>query len=456
MTNARFKNIRRLLWLYLWLLIFEGALRKWVLPGLSNPLLLVREPVALLSLYWAWPLLGKRHWQRWLQPLFVIGPLAFLLAISVGHGDLFTALYGLRELVLHLPLIFVFASVFDRSDVIRIAWVILWLTIPMTILIVLQSNQPDLHILNIGVGGIGTASFDGVVGRSRPSGTFSFITGVASFFTLAAASLFIVLYNTRIRGGGRLISIVAAMALVVALPVSMSRSLLAGYAMVLVAAVAALLLGGAKLWPLFVSLVGLALAISIATTIPAFQDTSEAFIERWENAAASSGDIRAEVGDSGVVAGQLQGRVLPGLTTPFENLGNLPFQGYGIGMGSNVGAQRLGLDGFALGEGGWEVNLGELGLVLGLSLVFWRIALATWILNLALQAAIRGNQLPLILAGCSLYYLMIGQLSQPTGLGFIVVQAGLTLAACNTRTLRPGIPTRSIIEASGSSPVPTV
>ena len=201
---------------------------------------------------------------------------------------------------------------------------------------------------------------------------------------------------------------------------------------------------------------GLALGFSIATTIPAVQDTSEPFIERWENAAASSGDIRAEVGDSGVVAGQLQGRVLPGLTTPFENLGNLPFQGYGIGMGSNVGAQRLGLDGFALGEGGWEVNLGELGLVLGLSLVFWRIALATWILNLALQAAIRGNQLPLILAGCSLYYLMIGQLSQPTGLGFIVVQAGLTLAACNTRTLRPGIPTRSIIEASGSSPVPTV
>ena len=43
-----FQNIRRLIWLYFWLLIFEGVLRKWVLPQLSNPLLIVRDPVVLL------------------------------------------------------------------------------------------------------------------------------------------------------------------------------------------------------------------------------------------------------------------------------------------------------------------------------------------------------------------------------------------------------------------------
>ena len=454
MTNARFRNIRRLLWLYLWLLIFEGALRKWVLPGLSNPLLLLREPVALLALYWAWPLLRKRNWQRWLQPLFVIGPLSFVLAISVGHGDFLTSLYGLRVLVLHLPLLFVFASVFDRTDVIRIAWVTLWLSIPMTVLLVLQSNLPDLHILNIGVGGIGTASFDGAGGRSRPSGTFSFITGIVSFYSLALASLFIVIYNTRIRQGGWLISIVAAIALVVALPVSISRSLLAGYLMVFVAVVTALILGRAKLWPLFVGLVGLALAIAIATKIPAFQDTSVAFMSRWESAAASTGDIRADVGDSGIAAGQIKGRVLPGLTQPFANLGNLPVLGYGIGMGSNVGSQRLGTDNLILGENGWEINFGELGLVLGLAFVMWRIALVSWILRLAVQAATRGNQLPLILSGCSLFYLLSGQLNQPTGLGFIVVQGGLTLAACNSSFPKPGMFRAKISEPPISCAVP--
>ena len=101
-------------------------------------------------------------------------------------------------------------------------------------------------------------------------------------------------------------------------------------------------------------------------------------------------------------------------------------------MGSNVGAQRLGTVAMVLGEGGWEVSFGELGPVLGLAFVIWRIALAIWILRLALSAATRGNQLPLILAGVSFLTLMQGQLSQPTGLGFIVVTSGFTLAACNT------------------------
>ena len=41
------RNIRRLIWLYLLLLIFEGAFRKWIIPQLSAPLLLVRDPVVV-------------------------------------------------------------------------------------------------------------------------------------------------------------------------------------------------------------------------------------------------------------------------------------------------------------------------------------------------------------------------------------------------------------------------
>ena len=41
-------NVRRLIWLYLWLLVFEGVFRKRVLPQFSAPLLLIRDPVVLL------------------------------------------------------------------------------------------------------------------------------------------------------------------------------------------------------------------------------------------------------------------------------------------------------------------------------------------------------------------------------------------------------------------------
>ena len=40
--------LRRMIWLYFALLIIEGALRKWALPSLSAPLLVIRDPVVLL------------------------------------------------------------------------------------------------------------------------------------------------------------------------------------------------------------------------------------------------------------------------------------------------------------------------------------------------------------------------------------------------------------------------
>lgn len=433
MKRATRRRLRQLLWLYFWLLIFEGALRKWVVPGLSNPLLLVRDPIALLALWWGWPLLRQRRLQIWLQPLMLFGSLGGLLAVTVGHGDLFTALYGARVFLLQMPLIFLFAAVFDRRDVIRFAWVLLWLSIPMTVLLAIQSGLPDSHFLNVGPGGLGTAAFQGALGRSRPPGTFTFISGVVSFYSLAAASLFMVIYGSKVRQRGRLFCMVAGIALVVALPVSISRSLLAAYLLALVSLIVTLLISRVRILPLVSGLFAVLIAFGLATTLPVFKDTSVAFLARWEGAGAASGSDREEVGDVGIATNQLQNRVLPGFTQPFSDLDRIPLLGNGIGMGSNVGAQRLGDGkGFLLGEGGWEVSIGELGPVLGLPFILWRVALAFWILRLALLATSRGNRLPLILVGASFLDVMTSQLSQPTGLGFMVLSGGLTLAACNS------------------------
>ena len=42
------RNIQRLIFLYFWLLIFEGSFRKWVLPQLSDVLLIIRDPVVIV------------------------------------------------------------------------------------------------------------------------------------------------------------------------------------------------------------------------------------------------------------------------------------------------------------------------------------------------------------------------------------------------------------------------
>src|SRR5260370_29877687 len=46
-------RVCQLIWLYFWLLLVEGALRKWALPRFSNPLLLIRYPVMLGIYFYA-------------------------------------------------------------------------------------------------------------------------------------------------------------------------------------------------------------------------------------------------------------------------------------------------------------------------------------------------------------------------------------------------------------------
>ena len=133
------RNIRRLIWLYFWLLIFEGALRKWVVPQLSNPLLVVRDPVLLLAFFLAFRA-GIFPANRWVYTLGVIG----LLSLALSFVQLWpyfepfrialVSAFGFRANFLHLPLIFLMARVLRMEDVKRFGWWTLVLMVPMALL----------------------------------------------------------------------------------------------------------------------------------------------------------------------------------------------------------------------------------------------------------------------------------------------------------------------------------
>jgi len=437
-SPENFVAIRRLLWIYFWLIILEGALRKWIFPGLSNPLLLIRDPIALLIIMLALPLLNRYPWKQWLEPLLWIGALSIPLSLVFGHGDFFVTLYGARVFLLHLPLIFVFPCVFGRTDVIRFAWVIAWIAVPMTLLITAQSSAPSTHILNIAPGGEGSSAFSGALDRLRPSGTFSFVSGVAAFYPLAASAFFSLSYEPIANLKQKIFLIAVAIALVVALPVSISRSLFAGYLQVFVATLVALLLSRTKPGVLFFGLIFLAVAVAIASSFPITQETFQAFSTRWQEAAAveSTGESSLQQG-----VGLLQGRVLSSFTAPLSNLLNFSIFGLGTGIASNVGAQRLaGQLIFLVGENSWGAILGELGLILGILFIVWRVRLSLYTLRLALLQASHSNRIPLILCGASFMLLLNGQLTQPTNVGFIVLTSGLTLVSCNCRSKSEGSP----------------
>ena len=139
-------------WIYFFLLLFEGALRKWIFPGLATPLLIIRDPIAvwLIAKSLRRGLLVANFY---LSMMVLIGVVGLFTALFFGHGNFLVALFGARILLIHFPLIFVIGKIFTRADVIKIGKACLWISIPMTILLALQFYSPQSAWVNRGIGG---------------------------------------------------------------------------------------------------------------------------------------------------------------------------------------------------------------------------------------------------------------------------------------------------------------
>ena len=147
--SSTLRDIRRLIYLYIFLLIIEGALRKWIVPQFSNPLLLVRDPVVLAIYFLTW----RAHIFRATASFFGLPSSAFFpgsfhfrsrsLCPDVANSSRYGL--GFRSNFLHLPLIFIFASVLDVDDVKKIGWWILLGIIPMSLLMACNSIPRPTH-----------------------------------------------------------------------------------------------------------------------------------------------------------------------------------------------------------------------------------------------------------------------------------------------------------------------
>ena len=137
------KLIRNLIWLYFWMLIFEGVLRKWVFPQYSNVLLIIRDPLVLVIYFFALAR-GVFPFNKYVLVTGLMAFFTFVFSLLGENVNLVVMLFGLKANFLHLPLVFLIPSVFDQRDVVRMGRWILFLSIPMTFLMVLQFGAgPD-------------------------------------------------------------------------------------------------------------------------------------------------------------------------------------------------------------------------------------------------------------------------------------------------------------------------
>jgi hypothetical protein len=411
-SRTSLRTIRLLLWLYMWFLLGEGALRKWFLPHLSGPLLVVRDPI-LIAMYVMALAKGIFPLNRFVGVTIVLAGLSFFCSLCV-FGHLGIILFGVRANFLHLPLIFLIPKVFNREDVIRLAHWYLLLLIPMTLLVAWQFISSPGARINATVGGDLGGQLIASGSHIRPAGTFSFVTGMVCFLSLAAAFL--------LSGFVDKISLpawlraVAIPCLMLSLAISGSRAAVASVTVIVAVIFIVSLRKLSELRRLLVPAVLAYLAFLVMTHSSLVQEGLEVQQERFKQ--------------GGGVQEGIVGRYLGSFGQSIDVACRVPTFGYGLGLGTNAGAALLsGSRAFLMAENEWPRVIAESGPILGYAYLLLRLWICGFLIRRAWLALGRGQSMPYFLVAATGRDLISGQFGQPTILGFAVLSAGLSLAA---------------------------
>ena len=434
--RSRMPYLKALFWIYFLLLVFEGSLRKWVAPGLSAPLLLVRDPVAILILIEAH--LGNKWPARWTAATgFLAAGLIGLCLIQMLSIDnpLIAALYGLRSYLLPFPVAFIMGENLDAEDLRKFGVCMLWLLLPLTLLEVAQYLAAPGSFLNVGAYR-GAEQIAYVGAHMRASGTFSFVIGPIYYNTIAAAFIF---YGFATEGfAKKWLLWAAACALLLSVPVIGARTLVYTLAMVVGCAGIAAMSGVTQFGKSLRIAVPALIVSLLLSLLPVFSEASSSLRLRFRLAGQAEGGTTQHV---------VEERVFDPILNRLENAEyfDKPF-GLGVGQGAPaVGRLLRGRVSFVEWENEIDRVVLELGALPGLAFMLFRFIL-TVMLGAAAIARARGDLEPLalLLAPAVITTLFLGVLEQPTETGFMVISVAFALAALKrTRAMVQSVPARS-------------
>lgn len=423
LSNKLHDKYVKWVWAYLLLFIFEGALRKWIAPGLSTPLLMARTPIVIYMFFVA----CQKGWinNPYAKGLMVMSTICFFTALLFGHHNLFIAAFGWHNYFLHFPFIVIAAKILTREDVIKMGRCILYISVPMTLLIIQQFYSPQSAWVNIGVGGEGSSGFGGAMGYYRPSGTFAFTSGYTAFESLVCSFLvFFFMENSSLPRKLRIKKIylyVISFCYVLCLPYSMSRSMVFNTVIIVMFIMICSTSNVRSLRKMIFALCGLAIIAFIVLKSGYMGDSLDAISLRFEQAGDAEGGIEGTFWD----------RYIGGF---FNSLFmNVPLFGYGLGIGTNVGAKFIHGDMFTLfnAESGFGLVIGEVGVLLGLFFIYFRIAWAIDLFGRGIRQ--RNNTLAIALLPIACLTLATGGIGAVPMMGYLVCVSFLCFAALKNR-----------------------
>lgn len=443
-AERRRQWIVNLVFIIYWLLIFEGVLRKWIFPDAFKILFFIRDPFVLivyvLALFNYRPLPAKPLLGSWLF-LGVIAMMVGLARLWVGdttlylwagdanlhlwadHANLVVLLYGWRNYFYYIPLAFVIGANFHQDDLYRLIRQTLFVAIPIALLVWLQLLSSADAVINAGIieGGLYNA---GVArGFVRTYGTFTSSPGqtlfVGSLMAVLLASWMLPEQKRPVKG---FLLPMVSLAVITNLTLSGSRGAYVLSILIMLVALFSILLLQHK--PNRIKSIVLFFIVTMGTliTIGLFnRDVLAVIFERIEGAHYVESELYGPLGTIG--------RIIFDFGNFTKPLSQAPHFGYGVGWFGNAFASRTV---FALhAEDDWSRNIFELGPMLGLFFICWRIVFVVWLTKGAVAAVKRtSNPVPLLLVGFIGIILLQGQVTahgSVNGYGWLF--AGLCIAA---------------------------
>ena len=432
-----------------WLLIFEGALRKWVLPQFGRILFFVRDPLVLLV--YALVLTRRTRLRSpWLETGVGLGIASFVLvighAVFNGAVPVYLALYGWRNYFFYLPLAFIIGSYFQKRDLENVARKTLIIAIPMAILVSAEFSAPTYAPINAGSG----ESFEDQYttwnvpgGYVRPMGTFTSSLGLTGFVASSVALAFGVwLTPGTALWFKRHWLLVATGAILTLLGLGGSRGAIVWSGIVIYGTIAGLTLLGNKIGLKAIIVSTVFVLVGIITLPIAFPAATEAFTQRWIGAGEAEGRAYGSGGIFARVAYEsLSFRYLTAQT---------PLLGYGLGSAGNA-AWRVGArdeiipfatqDQINAAETDWGRNILELGPIFGFFFIAYRIGFAIWLAKQSLAATrTSGDLFPLVLCSFVGQLIFSGEMTaHGTMNGYAWLFTGFCMAAIHqcTSSVRP-------------------
>ena len=440
--NRRRRIVHVVILIY-WLLIINGALRKWGFPQYQNVLFFIRVPLTMLLYFLSidgifWPKLNAPLLLSYILGFaaLIIVPLQYFFRYYDARYYLLSG-YGWISYFFYIPLIFIIEKTFRREDIYRLIRHTLFLIILEAPLVVLQFNSPPISIVNAGVSIDPENQFlsmGAAMGRIRPNGFFSNSLGQSLFI---AVSTIAVLYEwMRVRGKkavNQIILFSATISLFVLAAFSSSRSAFGYMAVIIFFTLLASFYTGRRKLALRGSLILFILIISFSLLWPLlFPNGYETFIQRW------TGAYEAE---TTIFKFSFFGRALYSFYGWIYYLDG-PFFGYLLGIANNA-ASRLswvqlpyaanewnGYGTWAT-ESNWAVHFVELGIPLGFLYMAFRILLTFWVFLKSWYSTKKTHDpLALMFFSFAGLQLLIGLITvQGDAGGFVWLFLGLCLAA---------------------------